>query len=456
MLGRTLAEKYTIVARLGAGSMGIVYRARRTGTKPDVAIKVLLGHALDERTKVRFLREARASRLLTSPHTVPIVDFGQAHSGELFLAMELLEGESLGQRIRSLIRIPPEQALETCRQALHCLAEAHSKGIIHRDLKPDNLFYAKVSGNHRIGEMVKVLDFGIAKVSGHEPTNVGDTQAGTVFGTPRYMSPEQAQGKPLDGRSDLYSLGVILYQMITGRPPFTDEDGVVVMAHHIKSPAPSFAKAAPDLLVPADVEALTMRLLTKNPKGRPANAEALLEEIARISEGQRLIRERALVSSPSWRLAREDARRSRAAGASRFLETLELAGRSMGSSPWPALTLAALVASGAAVLGARKALRGSSERAVTRRAVVTSPAATDPSKGGWPQKKGLSPLSSARSFATTSPTLTDIIPTISVDALPKATETVTSQGHRRPVRSSAETAATSPSASSSVRATATR
>jgi serine/threonine protein kinase len=227
MLGRTLDGRFTILARLGAGSMGTVYRARQHAMGRDVAIKILRSDkAVDDQSKGRFLREARANSLLASPHTVTVFDFGQAASGELFLAMELLEGESVGQRIQRLGRIPVEQTLETCRQALRSLGEAHAKGIIHRDLKPDNLFYAKVVGGGPNEEMVKVLDFGIAKVLGDnkDPMNAVETQAGTVFGTPRYMSPEQAQGKPLDGRSDLYALGVILFHMLTGRPPFTDDD----------------------------------------------------------------------------------------------------------------------------------------------------------------------------------------------------------------------------------------
>src|SRR5262249_18632751 len=152
-----------------------------------------------------------------------VFDFGQSETGEFYLAMELLEGESLGQRLTRVGKLPVPVAVDAARQALRSLSEAHAKGIIHRDLKPDNLFFARVltrkawspRGGHE--EIVKVLDFGIAKLVGDDdkPMGVVETQAGTVFGTPRYMSPEQAQGKPLDGRTDLYSLGVILYQMLT-------------------------------------------------------------------------------------------------------------------------------------------------------------------------------------------------------------------------------------------------
>ena len=288
MVGRTLEGRYTILARLGAGSMGTVYRAKQHAMGREVAIKILRGdRAADEASKARFMREARANSLLASPNTVTVFDFGESDSGEFYLAMELLEGESVGQRLTRLEKLPPALAVDTARQALRSLGEAHAKGIIHRDLKPDNLFYARVLGgsNSDRDEIVKVLDFGIAKMLRDDgglslgERGVVETQAGTVFGTPRYMSPEQAQGKPLDARSDLYSLAVILYQMLTGRPPFTDDDAVVVMARHIKSAPKRPNEAHPEANVPKELEDVIMRTLSKDPAGRPANAEAMAAEL---------------------------------------------------------------------------------------------------------------------------------------------------------------------------------
>jgi eukaryotic-like serine/threonine-protein kinase len=281
LLGLTVAGRFTVLARLGAGSMGTVYRARQEGTGRDVALKILRGErAYDASSKARFEREARANSVLASPYTVTVFDFGVAEDGSLFLAMEMLEGESLGHRLRREKRMSPREAVRFSREALLSLAEAHRKGIIHRDIKPDNLFLARAPADDgsNVSEICKVLDFGIAKVVRDEGgVDALQTQAGTVFGTPRFMSPEQAQGKPLDARSDLYSLGIILYQMLTGRPPFEDEDAVIVMAQHIKSPPPPMAEVAPDANVPPALEQVVLCALSKDPAHRPASAEQFVQ-----------------------------------------------------------------------------------------------------------------------------------------------------------------------------------
>lgn len=287
-IGRVLDNRFTITAKLGAGSMGTVYRARQANMEREVAIKILRSdRALDEAAKARFLREARANSLLASPHTVTVFDFGQSASGELFLAMELLEGESLGQRIVRMKRLPLAFAIDTACQALRSLSEAHAKGIVHRDLKPDNIFYARVTQGDQNDEIVKVLDFGIAKMlgEGQQPLNAVETQAGTVFGTPRYMSPEQAQAKPLDARSDLYSIGVLVYHMLTGRPPFTDDDAIIVMARHIKNVPRAMSEVAPDAFIPPEIEAVVQRALAKDPDKRPSNADQMAGELLNALEG---------------------------------------------------------------------------------------------------------------------------------------------------------------------------
>ncbi|MBI2389941.1 MAG: serine/threonine protein kinase [Deltaproteobacteria bacterium] len=286
LIGRKLGGRFTIVARLGAGSMGAVYRARQDGMAREVALKVLKPErAYDASSKARFEREARATSALTSPHTVTVYDFGEDESTPqgplLYLAMERLDGESLGQRIKRVGRVPPAEAIKIAQQALRSLSEAHDKGVVHRDLKPDNIFLHNVPTPHGLEEVVKVLDFGIAKIVQPDlKVDSLETQAGTVFGTPRYMSPEQAQSKPLDARSDLYTVGLILFQMVTGRHCFPDEDAVVVMARHIQSLPPRPREIAPDAGISRKLEAVILHALAKDPRRRPQSALEFHEELA--------------------------------------------------------------------------------------------------------------------------------------------------------------------------------
>ncbi|MGC4088259.1 MAG: serine/threonine-protein kinase [Polyangiaceae bacterium] len=293
LLGRTVAGRFTILGRIGRGSMGSVYRARQEAVRRDVALKIMRrDRAYDPETMGRFEREARAISSLTSPHTITAFDFGEAEDGSWFLAMEMLEGETVGDRLRRERRIDWLDAVRFARDALKSLAEAHAKGIIHRDLKPDNLFLVRLpeeGGQRR--EICKVLDFGIAKWQDPEvsPIDQLETQAGTVFGTPRYMSPEQAQGTALDARSDLYSLGVLLFQMLSGKAPFVDDDAVVVMARHIKDAPPPFRQVSPEAQVPAAIEQVVFRSLAKSADERPQSAEQMSAELEAAVETARAI-----------------------------------------------------------------------------------------------------------------------------------------------------------------------
>ena len=381
LLGTTVAGRFTILSRLGAGSMGAVYRAHQAAVGRDVAIKIVRAErAYDAETKARFEREARATSALVSPHTVTVFDFGESADGSWFLAMELLEGESLGERLRRVTRLQVADAVRIARQAAVSLGEAHTKGIIHRDLKPDNLFLTHVpvkSGEPE--EIVKVLDFGIAKLVRGDDQHVDqlETQAGTVFGTPRYMSPEQAQGAALDARTDVYSLAVILYQMLAGRPPFVDDDAVVVMACHIKDDPPRLAQVAPEARIAPAVEAVVRRALSKEPQGRQQSAEQLVAEldaaIAQTVGGTGL-------HATSWAGPLEGRRpRSRAAVAA------------VG-----ALGLAVVAAGGFALM--RSASRRAAEPAPASEAAATPPASTSPASvavSAFPLEDAPSPAADA-------------------------------------------------------------
>jgi len=267
-IGRVVADRFEVLSLIGAGGMGSVYRARQVGLEREVALKLLKEEASwDPDTVTRFHREAKAMSLLQHGNTVRVFDFGQTVDGTLFLAMELLEGETLTKRVTREGCLDPVLAIRVVQQVLRSLHEAHSKGIVHRDLKPDNIVLAGVEGHAE--PVVKVLDFGIAKVfEGENQFDQLETQAGTVFGTPRYMSPEQAQGKSLDPRSDLYSVGVLLYQLLTGVPPFQDEEAVVVMAKHIRDKPEPPIKVAPTRPISTSLNRAVLKALEKDPSRR--------------------------------------------------------------------------------------------------------------------------------------------------------------------------------------------
>ncbi len=382
LLGTTIAGRFTILGRLGRGSMGAVYRARQEAVGRDVALKLVRqDRAHDPETKGRFEREARAISALVSPHTVTAFDFGEAEDGSWFLAMEMLEGETVGERLRRVGRLEWYDALRFTRDALRSLAEAHSKGIIHRDLKPDNLFLSRVPSNAGgEQELCKVLDFGIAKWSRDEDATKIDqleTQAGTVFGTPRYMSPEQAQGSALDPRSDLYSLGVLLYQMLSGRAPFVDDDAVVVMARHIKDPPPRFVTMEPEVKVPEAVEALVWRVLAKAPVDRPDSAEQMIAELNAAEASVR-----ALESGPRSSLIAEE----------------KAAVRWRGWASAAVLACVALLL--LAVLGSRRSARRTSDAPLD--SVVASPAQGDRQTHSSPESE-LAPLASLNTVENSAP-----------------------------------------------------
>jgi len=273
LISQVLGNRYLVEARIGEGGMGTVYRARHTAMGRAVAVKILRRDLCgDDAAVLRFQREARAASRLDHPSCVKVFDFGQTPDGLLYLVMELLSGESLGQ---VLLRGPLQwtRALRIARSVALALDHAHEHALVHRDLKPDNVFLLP-------GDRVKVLDFGLCKqVSDVES---GITQAGVVFGTPEYMSPEQAESRPLDGRADLYSLGALLFRAVTGELPFHASSYVGLLTQHLTAVPSSPSEVRPDLGIPPEMDALILRLLEKDPALRPQSAGELVEEIGAV------------------------------------------------------------------------------------------------------------------------------------------------------------------------------
>lgn len=274
--GEIINGRYELSEILGRGGFGAVFAARHVGTAQPVAIKMLaadLDAANDEPLR-RFHREARVTAGLTSPHTVRVFDVGQAEAGPLFLVMELIRGVELGVALRAFkasgSRMDELAAVEIGIQILKSLAEAHAAGLVHRDLKPANVMLT-LAGQDEV--IVKVLDFGIAQAANASKL----TAAGMALGTPAFMSPEQVCGKPVDGRSDLYSLGVLLFHCVCGRLPFDAQSGVALAQQHLHAPVPDIRKLAPGTS-PATVACIE-RALAKEPAGRFEDARAMRDAL---------------------------------------------------------------------------------------------------------------------------------------------------------------------------------
>jgi tetratricopeptide (TPR) repeat protein len=275
LVGRVVCERYRVEKLLGTGGMGAVYRAVHVHMRKPVALKILHQQMtyLPEAV-ARFEREAIAAGRIEHPNVAAAMDFGRLDDNSFYLVLEFVEGTGLRQLLREAGPLPAKRAVNIARQIAEALVAAHAHDIVHRDLKPENIML-QVEGPHE--DFIKVLDFGLAKVSADDtPSSDGTqlTKLGSVFGTPTYMSPEQAAGRAVDTRTDLYSLGVLLYEMLAGNPPFQADAMVMLLSKHINEPPPPL----PGHVDPR-LSQLVMRLLAKSPDQRPASARTVVNEL---------------------------------------------------------------------------------------------------------------------------------------------------------------------------------
>ena len=274
IVGKVLQHKYRVDGYLASGAMGAVYRGTQLAVHREVAIKVLkmpedVEASERETMERRFAREARTTSQLQHPNSVRLFDYGETEGGNPYLVMELLRGKTLKGALRAAGKLEPWRVAHIARQICRALAEAHSMGIVHRDLKPDNVFLISLEGET---DFVKVVDYGIARMALPDTDQVSVTRTGMAVGTPRYMAPEQALCKDVSPATDLYTLGVMLYEMLSGDVPFHGESAVAVAMKHVQEPAPALPPLGISPAVDQAWGALLQRMLAKRPEDRPSSA----------------------------------------------------------------------------------------------------------------------------------------------------------------------------------------
>ncbi len=266
LLPAVLEGRYRLLSQLGAGGMGVVYLAEHVGLRKNVAVKLLRSELSRDATFARrFELEAIAASQIGHENIVNVTDMGRTPAGELFYVMELLEGESLGAVLQRERFLPLWRAVPILVQVCRALEAAHARGIVHRDVKPQNVMLLRRQGQ---ADFVKVLDFGISKVM-QGPPGSGLTEAGAILGTANYMAPEQAAGGTVDSRADVYSLGVLTYEVCTGSIPFRGQNTFATLLQHMEAVAEPPSKCRPDLGLPPELDALVLAALAKDPAARP-------------------------------------------------------------------------------------------------------------------------------------------------------------------------------------------
>ena len=289
LCGVVLGTRYRVIEQVGVGGFGAVYRAEHVVTRRSFAIKVLLPE-FSERPKFaeRFVREATTTARIEHENVVDIIDVGRTHRGHLYFAMELLRGETLEQTLAVAGALPWQRARTIALQICDGLRAAHDRGVIHRDLKPANIYRVTRGGNP---DFIKILDFGIAKLLDPEDpkSSKGLTSHYEVLGTPLYMSPEQAAADPVDRRSDIYAVGVMLFEMLTGTRPYAGETQVELMSKVLLGEVPQMAEVAPEAAIPAALQTIVSKAMARRAKDRFLDMNAMMAALASLDEDGKVV-----------------------------------------------------------------------------------------------------------------------------------------------------------------------
>jgi eukaryotic-like serine/threonine-protein kinase len=291
LIGTLVAGRYRVVERLGQGGMGNVYLAVHEAIEKKIALKVLrLEFSIKPDLVTRFQQEAISASRVKHPGVLDVFDFGRLDNGCFFIAMELLQGRDLADELERRHVLEAERAVRIALQICRALAAAHTQGVVHRDLKPENVYLHDTSDGD---ELVKIVDFGIAQLRTNQELAAQQTErrrltrTGMIFGTPEYMSPEQALGKSVDARADVYATGIILYEMLTGAVPFTGDSFFGVLNAHLNQPLPAMRSLYPALSISAQLESAISRALAKDPDERYPSLRELAAELEASPEGRR-------------------------------------------------------------------------------------------------------------------------------------------------------------------------
>ncbi len=282
LIGRVLATRFELLELLTRGAMGKIYRAHQTDLGRECAIKVLdiryVPDASEEFT-ARFFREASLAAKLSHPNVVTVFDYGRTEDDVYFIAMELLRGKTLAKLLNQERRLPWQRAIDIATQLCRGLRVAHGEDVVHRDLKPANIFLVDTGD----GELVKIVDFGLAKVMNPDAKEEQLTQIGAFMGSARYACPEQIRGTDIDGRADIYAVGIILYEMITGQVPFDGPNEAAVLVAHMRAQPKRFHEVAPDVDVPEELERVIFKAFAHKREDRFASAAELLQALKSAS-----------------------------------------------------------------------------------------------------------------------------------------------------------------------------